>query len=70
LKSGTVSQPIYLNYLGTRANMLVAGMTFTDVDASGSAVPIENMNGGTLTRTTNINNRSWANILDLFGAIV
>jgi hypothetical protein len=70
IKTATASGKANLVYQGTRANMCVCGMTFTDIDASGSAVPIENMNGGTLTRTTNINNRTWANILDLIGAIV
>jgi hypothetical protein len=42
LTSDTLSSPFYLNYQGTQVNCNVAGVTFTDVDASGSAIPIDN----------------------------
>jgi hypothetical protein len=45
-----------LTYSGTAANCKVAGVTFTDIDASGSAVAILNWYGGTLTRTVNVYN--------------
>jgi hypothetical protein len=58
----TASSPFYLNYLGTPANCKLVQTTFTDVDASGSARAIDNWYGQTLTRTTNIINRTSADI--------
>ena len=49
-----------LNYSGTPANCNVDGMTFSYVNASGSAQAIVNYNGGTLTGTTNITNKTQA----------
>jgi len=56
IKSKTSSSTVYVNYSGTLANLKLANAIFTDVDASGSAVPILNWFGGILTRTTNIYN--------------
>ena len=56
LLSVTPSSAINLVYSGTAENMNIAGCIFTDVDASGSSVPIFNWCGGALTRTTNIYN--------------
>lgn len=69
LKSSTASSAMNLIYAGTGTNCFVSGMTFTDVDASGSTQVINNLNGGTLTRTTNITNRSVSSFLDLFGGL-
>jgi len=52
----------YLNYTGTSANCEVYKIIFTYVDASGSAQGIDNWYGGTLTNTTNITNRTSADI--------
>ena len=54
--SATASSTCYLVYSGAAANCKVSGMTFTDVDASGSAQPIINWNGGTLLRCAGIYN--------------
>lgn len=62
IKSSVASSATYLNYSGTPANCQVYEMTFTDVDASGSAQGLDNWYGGTLTRTTNITNRTSADI--------
>jgi hypothetical protein len=51
-----------LNYLGTTANLNVAGMIFTWINASGSASTIFNLGGGTLSNTTNITNVNGSNI--------
>lgn len=45
LKSATGSSDINLVYNGTAANAKIAGATFTDVDASGSAVTLYNWYG-------------------------
>lgn len=58
LQSGTATTAFSLKYQGTPANNKVYGVTFTDVDASTSTQAIANYNGGTLLRTTNINNVS------------
>jgi cytoskeletal protein CcmA (bactofilin family) len=60
LKSATASSAAFLTYQGTAANCKIAGVTFTDVNASGSAQALDNWYGGTLTRTTNIINRTTA----------
>ncbi len=60
LKSATASAATYITYQGTAANCKVAGGVFTDIDASGSAQAIDNWFGGTLTRCTNIVNRTSA----------
>ncbi len=60
IKSGTASSATNLVYQGTAANCEVFAMTFTDVDASTSAQGIDNWQGGTLTRCTNITNRTTA----------
>lgn len=63
IKAVTDSTAFFLNYSGTVANCIVAeGVVFTDVDASGSSQGIDNWYGGTLTRTTNITNRTSADI--------
>lgn len=62
MKSDTASSPFSLVYQGTLANQTMAGVIFTDVDASGSSVPIQNWKGGTLTRTTNIVNYGSADL--------
>ena len=71
--SSVASTSTYLNYTGTAANCKICGIIFTDVDASGSAQVIDNWYGGTLTRTTNIVNRTSADIggttTDVFGWI-
>ena len=56
------SSSFSLVYQGTAANCKVFNTTFTDVDASGSSIPIDNWYGGTLTRTVNIRNYTSANI--------
>lgn len=61
IKSDTSSSAFYINYSGTIAECKVAGTIFTDIDASGSAVPLLNWFGGTLTRTSNIYNLSGEN---------
>lgn len=61
IKSSTTS-PIYFNYLGTVENCRIFHMIFTDVDASGSSIPLYNWFGQTLTRTTNIMNISTSDI--------
>lgn len=68
LKSSTSSSSAYINYSGTTDNCNVSGITFTDIDASGSAQRIDNWYGGTLTRTSNIYNRTSTDIKsDIFG---
>lgn len=56
IQSGTASSSTAFIYQGTTANCKIAGMQFTDIDASSSSVPIFNWGGGTLTRCTNIYN--------------
>ena len=60
VQSSTASSSFYLHYAGTPANCNVSNVIFTDVDASGSAQPIDNWYGGTLTRCTGITNRTSA----------
>jgi hypothetical protein len=60
--SSVASTPAYLNYTGTPVNCEVYKAVFTDIDASGSSQGIDNWYGGTLTRTTNITNRTSADI--------
>jgi hypothetical protein len=60
--SVTSSSSASLIYQGTPANCKVSGVIFTDIDASGSTQGIDNWYGGTLTRTTNITNRTSADI--------
>jgi hypothetical protein len=60
IRSTIASSDTFLTYQGTAANCKIAGMTFTDVNASGSAQALDNWYGGTLTRTTNIINRTTA----------
>jgi hypothetical protein len=62
VRSGTASSAAYLTYQGTVANCKIAGVTFTDIDASGSAQGLDNWYGGTLTRCTNITNRTSTDI--------
>ena len=62
IKSGTASSTFALTYQGTAANCIWVKMQATDVDASSSAQGIDNWYGGTLTRTTNITNRTSADI--------
>ena len=62
IKAVTTSTAFNLDYNGTAANCQVYEVTFTDVDASLSAQGIDNWYGGTLTRTTNITNRTSADI--------
>jgi hypothetical protein len=45
-------------YQGNLASCRVAGVVFTNINASGSAQGIDNWYGGTLTGTTNITNRT------------
>jgi hypothetical protein len=72
-QSSSAGSEIYLDYLGTPGDCFVARGEFTDVDASGSAQAIDNWYGGTLTRCTNIINRTSADIggstSDVFGII-
>lgn len=75
VKSSSASSPTYLDYNGTAANCKVFGFTFTDIDASSSAQGIDNWMGGALTRTSNITNRTSADIGgsgggSLFGSVV
>ena len=51
-----------LVFNGTTTNCSIYRATFTDVNASGSAIGLDNWYGGTLTRTTNITNRTSADI--------
>ncbi len=59
-KSSVASTAAYFNFAGSAANCKIAGMIFTDIDASGSAQALDNWYGGTLTRCTNITNRTSA----------
>lgn len=61
LVSGTSSTAFNLNYTGTLANQKIYNVAFTDVNASGSTYGLNNFNGSTLTRTTNITNVTAAN---------
>lgn len=61
IKSGTSSSPFFLNYTGASSALNLSGVTFTDVNASGSSSPLYNYNGQTLTRTVNIINSNGAN---------
>lgn len=73
IKSSVASSPANLIFSGTTSNCVVFLSTFTDIDASGSSQGIDNWYGGTLTRTTNITNRTSADIggtsSDVFGII-
>jgi len=60
LKASTASSAAFFNFSGSIANCNIAQATFTDIDASGSAQGLDNWYGGTLTRTTNITNRTGA----------
>ena len=62
IDTNSASTAVNLNYTGTAANCKIFGVTFTDIDASGSTQGIDNWYGGTLTRTTNITNRTSADI--------
>lgn len=62
VSSDLASTSFNLAYQGTSANMNVYGITFTDVNASTSAVPIEDWMAGTLTRTVNIYSRTTADL--------
>ncbi len=62
IKSATSETVTNLVYQGTVENCAVFGIFFTDINASGSAQGIDNWYGGTLTRTTNITNRTSADI--------
>ena len=54
MSSSTPSNPFYLKYLGTPGNSFFAGISFTDVDASGSTYEIKNYNGPATVRCQNI----------------
>lgn len=76
LVTSTTSSTAYLTYSGLASNQKVFAATFTHIDASGSAQGIDNWYGGTLTGTTNITNRTSADIggaqpavTDVFGVI-
>ncbi len=69
IRSSISSTATNLTFQGTSANQIVSVATFTDINASGSAQGIDNWYGGTLTRTTNIINRTSSSINDLFGVI-
>lgn len=62
IKAVTPSSDTHLNFGGLASAQKVFSMTFTDIDASGSAQVIDNWYGGTLLRTTNITNRTSADI--------
>jgi hypothetical protein len=62
VKSSTATSSTYLTYQGTAANCKIFSLEFTDVDASGSAQVLDNWYGGALTRTSNITNRTSADI--------
>ena len=62
LKAITASTAFNLVFNGTAANCSIYRATFTDVNASDSAIGLDNWYGGTLTRTTNITNRTSADI--------
>jgi hypothetical protein len=62
IKSGTASTHFHLNYLGLASACKIFQAIFTDIDASGSSQPIDNWYGGTLTRCTNIINRTSADL--------
>ena len=62
VKASTPSTHAHLTYQGTQANMKIFNTIFTDIDASGSSQPIDNWYGGTLTRCTNIINRTSADL--------
>jgi hypothetical protein len=63
----------YLNFTGAVSGCKVFMTTFSYIDASGSAQVIDNWYGGTLTSTTNITNRTSADIggisQDIFGIL-
>jgi hypothetical protein len=58
LQSVTASSAFTLTYQGARADCGMFAVICTDVDASTSAQALENWCGGTLTRCTNITNRT------------
>ena len=62
IKAVTASTAFNLVFNGTAANCSIYRATFTDVNASDSAIGLDNWYGGTLTRTTNITNRTSADI--------
>lgn len=62
IKSSTASSAAFLNYAGLASDCKIFNYVFTDIDASGSAQIIDNWYGGTLTRCTNINNMTSANL--------
>ncbi|MFA6100448.1 MAG: hypothetical protein WC750_06305 [Patescibacteria group bacterium] len=62
VNASSPSTPFSLIYQGTAENCKVVGVNFTDVDASGSSIPIDNWYGGTLTRCTNIANKTSADL--------
>jgi hypothetical protein len=63
MKANTASASAYLIYNGSAANCKVGGVTFTDIDYSGSTVTVlDNWYGGTLTRTSGIYNVTSASI--------
>jgi hypothetical protein len=69
LNSSTPLTQANLIYLGVPNSCTVCGMIFTDINASGSAQGIDNWNGGTLTNTTNIINRTSADFSNIFGMV-
>ncbi|MEN6414365.1 MAG: hypothetical protein ABFC84_16630 [Veillonellales bacterium] len=58
INSTVESTAANFSYMGTIGEEKVFGITFQDIDASGSAQAIDDWYGGVLTRTTNINNRT------------
>ena len=56
IKSDTPSSYVYLNYSGTPAELLLMSTQFTDIDATGSIIPLYNWHGRTLLRTLGIFN--------------
>jgi len=62
IKAVTAPTAFNLVFNGTAANCSIYRATFKDVNASGSAIGLDNWYGGTLTRTTNITNRTSVDI--------
>lgn len=58
INASTPSSDAYLIYTGTMANCVLGRVIFTDINATGSTANLPNYNGGTLTRTTNITNKT------------
>jgi hypothetical protein len=67
LRAVTASSSAFLNFTGAAGDCKIWAFAFTDIDASGSTMRLDNWHGSTLTRTANIANRTSVDLNDLFG---